>query len=43
MNMPLSLLFDGSGISEQTMPPTPEGIEMNPRPETPEIAKATGK
>jgi membrane protein len=43
MNMPLSLLFDGSGISKQPLPPSPDGIELSPRPESPEIAEATGK
>lgn len=43
LNSPLSLLFDGSGISEQPLPPSPDGIELDTRPETPEIAEATDK
>jgi membrane protein len=43
MNMPLSLLFDGSSISKQPLPPSSDEIELSPRPEGPEIAEATGK
>jgi membrane protein len=43
MNMPLSLLFDGSSISKQPLPPSSDEIELRPRPEGLEIAEATGK
>jgi membrane protein len=43
MNVPLSRLFSGSDIPEQPFPPAADGIELDSRAETPEIAEANGK